>query len=521
MDLKKENAFTLYVIIFVLFLVSIPFLYAYLTSGSNHSFIGFLFNPIDGNSYLAKMVQGYRGEWKFKLPYTADPGKGVYMFEFYLALGHLARLFHVPLLIVFHFFRLIGGIFLLVVLRLFINFFIPDTKLSRHAFFLAAIGSGMGWIAIPFGGFTSDFWVAEAYPFLSIFANPHFPIGLGILLLLLYWSKKQFNTVSIVLYASLNFILAIINPFGVVIVWMVLGGMFLICAYQKVRDRKWEKIIKDKSTQYLISSLIGGVPVLLYDIWATKASAALSVWNTQNLTPSPPLWDVFISFSPYLLILIVLLIGLLIGKLSVHKVNYLPYIWLILGFLLLYLPVNLQRRFMMGLYIPVIISTFILLNNQQRVWGREKTNRIIMLFYILSLPTNIILMAGTINGIQTRAPMLYFSQSETSAFQWIRENTAEDALILAGPETGLYIPAQTGRRVIYGHPFETVDAEQMKDDVVNYYSGNLDCTQFLKKNSIDYVFWGARELGFGETPFSCGEKEVYKESGLTIYKVIH
>jgi hypothetical protein len=144
-----------------------------------------------------------------------------------------------------------------------------------------------------------------------------------------------------------------------------------------------------------------------------------------------------------------------------------------------------------------------------------------MLFYILSLPTNIILMAGTINGIQTRDPMLYFSQSETSALQWIRENTAEDALILAGPVTGLYIPAQTGRRVIYGHPFETVDAEQMKDDVINYYCGLLDCTQFLKQNNIDYVFWGAREMVFGSVPFSCGEKEVYKESGLTIYKVIH
>ena len=42
---------------------------------------------------------------------------------------------------------------------------------------------------------------------------------------------------------------------------------------------------------------------------------------------------------------------------------------------------------------------------------------------------------------------------------WLNENTDPDVLILADEEVGLLIPSITGRRVLYGHPFETVNAE--------------------------------------------------------------
>ena len=57
---------------------------------------------------------------------------------------------------------------------------------GRHmAFVYFALGLGLGWLALPFGGVPSDFWVAEAYPFLSSYANPHFPLSLALLLWLM------------------------------------------------------------------------------------------------------------------------------------------------------------------------------------------------------------------------------------------------------------------------------------------------------------------------------------------------
>ncbi len=59
-------------------LASVPYLLAYLVP-PEHVFSGFLFNPVDGNSYFAKMRQGLRGGWLFTLPYTAEPGAGVFV----------------------------------------------------------------------------------------------------------------------------------------------------------------------------------------------------------------------------------------------------------------------------------------------------------------------------------------------------------------------------------------------------------------------------------------------------------
>ena len=81
------------------------------------------------------------------------------------------------------------------------------------ALILALFGSGLGWISALFGGITSDFWVAEAYPFLSMYTNPHFPLGLGLLLIYfdrLISGERGKNTPLIML---LGLIVAVIQPF--------------------------------------------------------------------------------------------------------------------------------------------------------------------------------------------------------------------------------------------------------------------------------------------------------------------
>ena len=107
--MKERGYFWLLVfsIILVLILTSAPYYLAARGGGEDYVFAGFLMNPLDGNTYLAKMYQGYQGNWKYTLPYTAVKGEGAYLFEFYLFLGHLARLFDLPLIIVFHLARLL------------------------------------------------------------------------------------------------------------------------------------------------------------------------------------------------------------------------------------------------------------------------------------------------------------------------------------------------------------------------------------------------------------------------------
>ncbi|MGW8250826.1 MAG: hypothetical protein ACWGO1_09310, partial [Anaerolineales bacterium] len=165
--------------------VILPYLYAAAAAGESHVFGGILFNPMDGNSYLAKMYQGFLGDWQFRLPYTADPGRGAYLFMFYLFLGHAARVLGLSLAVVYHATRVAGALIMLLAIYRFCTALLPDRRLVVLAFVLTSLGSGLGWLALPFGAFTADFWVAEAYPFLSAYANPHFPLALGLLLWIL------------------------------------------------------------------------------------------------------------------------------------------------------------------------------------------------------------------------------------------------------------------------------------------------------------------------------------------------
>ena len=83
MSARRDRWFALLISLCVLLLVTIPYFLAARSAGTDYEFSGFLLNPLDGNSYLSKMFQGWEGNWRFKLPYTADPGEGAYLFLFY------------------------------------------------------------------------------------------------------------------------------------------------------------------------------------------------------------------------------------------------------------------------------------------------------------------------------------------------------------------------------------------------------------------------------------------------------
>ncbi len=70
-----------------LIMINLPLATGYSYASEDILYNGLVIAPIDGNSYLAKMMEGYNGAWKFTLPFTAQPGDGAYIFLYYLFLG--------------------------------------------------------------------------------------------------------------------------------------------------------------------------------------------------------------------------------------------------------------------------------------------------------------------------------------------------------------------------------------------------------------------------------------------------
>jgi hypothetical protein len=95
----KEIRWVLLWSILIVGLTCLPYLYACRVTPDDMQFTGLLSNPIDGNSYLAKMRQGARGSWLFHLPYTSEDHEGAFVYTYYPFLGRLSALLGLPLIL--------------------------------------------------------------------------------------------------------------------------------------------------------------------------------------------------------------------------------------------------------------------------------------------------------------------------------------------------------------------------------------------------------------------------------------
>src|SRR5579859_8206620 len=125
---------------------ALPYIYGYLAQPHGQVFMGFFYLGDDANTYLAKMRQGWEGAWAWQNRYTTEPSPAAYLFMFWLALGHLAALTHLPLIVVFHLARVAAAIALMCAAWLCLGHFILDRSARRFAFFFLAFGLGMGYV---------------------------------------------------------------------------------------------------------------------------------------------------------------------------------------------------------------------------------------------------------------------------------------------------------------------------------------------------------------------------------------
>lgn len=524
MEKQRQDFFPFLIALGVLVAVSAPFIYASTSAGEVYRFGGFLLNPLDGYSYLAKMHQGWEGNWRYRMAFSAQPGDGVYIQLLYIFLGHVSRLTNLPMLVIFHTARLMGALLLLSAIWHFFGRVLPNPRARRLGFALAALGSGMGWLTVPFGVLPADMWVAEAYPFLSAYSNPHFTLSLALVLWLIVPVEERISAgrVTGVLLASL--LLSVISPFGVILGLMIQGGAIGV---RSLLDQSWRRLpdlLTHRDVRIAGLTFAGGAPFLIYDYWITRSDLVIAQWNAQNLTPSPPLWDLFISLSP-VLILAVIGAGFAIknsGMKWVHQPLFVFIVWAGLGLALVYAPFDLQRRFMMGIYIPLAGLTAVALD---LISSKYKSYRFwATLLFILAIPTNLVVLMAGYAGIQMRAETIYLSHDEDLALRWIAENSAQDALVLSSPEMGSFIPAITGRRVIYGHPFETINAAKEAAAVEAFFGAEIqpdDARAFLAERQVDFVFYGPREHALGEKEFGLNLLPVFTSGEVTLYLVEH
>ncbi len=453
-----------------LLLQSLPYVLAQRAGDGGHIFGGFLLNPTDGYSYLAKMRQGFEGAWSFTLPYSAQPGQPAAINLYYLLLGHVARVLGWSLVFTFHGARLLGAAALCAALYRFFNAIVPG--LRTWALAIALFGSGFGWLAVASGAFTSDFWVAEMYPFLASFANAHFPLGLALQIFLITPTDPP-RPLAWLLAAAVG---AVVYPFGWAVAAAVLCAAALLAAL-----RKQESAAQWKQATWVVA---GGLPYALYALVIVNTHPALAGWNVQNITPAMPLWDLVTSLAPALLLALPSVYFALTQR---QRAVQLLAIWLLVCLVFLYLPFGLQRRMSSGLYIPVIgLAVFAI---QHWLHAAARRRLALVLLFLLVLPTNLLILLGGMQASREQEAALFLRADEVAAYQWLTAHSAPGALLLAPERNSLHAPAFVDVRVWYAHPFETVQAEQRKGEQQAFFADDLPRETFLAAHAVDYILW--------------------------------
>ncbi len=489
-------------------------------------YAGFLHNPYDNFTYLAKMWQGYRGAWVYRLAFTEQFSPGAPLFLFYLALGHLARWLNLGLLTVYHAARLLWGSLLFAALLRTVREWFPDQVWAqRFGLALSLFGSGLGWLVFPLHPqeVPPDMGVPEAYPYLAVVSSPHVSMTLVLLVILLSWPWPGPTTAGRkALWAALAALLGVVYPFGVPVALAALGLAGLPAWW---RRRPWTDLPRalapdawPMSWQRGLWIALGGLPYPLYTWWVIQRDPLLAAWNAQNITPSAPWWLMALALCP------ALPVALLSAWRRWREHGLFPepqhgpsWVWATASLLWSQVPLALQRRFFVGAYPPTATTVTWGLTT----WPEARRKRGMLLILTLSLPSTLLLLSGHIVLMAQGSPVLYLYPGETQAFAWIREHTPPGAVFLSGFESGARIPAFTGRRSFIGHPLETPRASEALEwvEAMLCDPGSPDeKAQAVRDRGGQYVFLGPRERQVcgGEMHPPAGQT-VYRNAEVTIY----
>lgn len=527
--------------LFLALLTSIPYWLAWRAAGADHVFGGFLFGADDGNSYIAKMRLGAQGHWDFYLFYTAEEHQSAgLLFLPYILPGQIVGLFIneadpalTPTLIgVFHLMRVGFGVLLILVLYRFIAAFLRSERARLLVLVLATLGGGFGWMLIFAGEIPPEFFIPEGFSFLILLGLPHLALAraalLGGLLLLVTCLDKRYEArltptnalLHAVLAGLLWLIVGLAVPFYLIILYAILSAWVLAL---------WIRTRVFPARTFIHAGIAGGVtlPLCLYNVVVFSTNPAFAQFSAQNLLPSPPPLHYALAYLP-LTVLALMGVRWAWARARIDGRYALLIGWPVIVPLLVYVPVNVQRRMAEAVIVPLSILAAGGVTHVARRLKTPRTawRRVAMLALLATLPTTLFLYVGSLFSTARIEPPLFHPTAEIAAFNWLNQHASPGDVVLSAFATGNRIPAYTNLRVYVGHGPESLFAVPKTRETERFFSGDMDAAAraaLYDTMRIRYVFYGAAERALSPNPdapeWAEGLSRVYDQSGYAIYEV--
>jgi hypothetical protein len=519
----------------VVVLTLIPYGLGYVLARPGLEFTGSLMNPEDTNSYLAKMEQGYEGAWLYSIPFTSEPHSPAFIGGFYLFLGHAARVFGLSTIQMWFAARIVFTLLLFLTAFGFIKYCLPDPREAWVAYLIALTGSGLGWLLFALGqtywlgNFPVDFKMPEAHLFFSALTFPHFAAGVTLIIASVWLSMRAFATQKMVYAVEAgisNLALAIVYPFLIYLI-----AAFLALNVASLMNSAPRVSLRPGLTAVVM--LLIPAPLLLYYLYVLKLNPVFRAWDAQSVTLSPNPLHYLVAYG--------LLLALAAPTWRDRNLRPL-WFWALAVAALVYAPLNPQRRFVEGIQVPLSIlaaaglmacylprlraSAFLAKLASRPHYTKEGLERLAVtgLVAFLSVSNLYVLLSTSLTASLEQPYPMFRQQAEIQAVDWAGSHLRNGSVVLAAYETGSLIPARTNLKVVIGHWAETMDFDGKYESVTAFYS--QDATNdwraaFLRRQNVDYVFFGPRERSLGEfdPALDSGLVTIYDSGGVKIFGV--
>lgn len=502
---------------------SIPYWTARSVETDRLLFRGIYFDEADYSVHISMMQAGRMGDWAYQMRFTSEEHQPAFLRMFYIILGHISKWVNLDVETTFHVARWIFGMIALYSIYQLCKRIFPDQSRARAAFLLSVLGAGAGWLQLILGAPLKpispiDFWLIDAYVFFSISLFPSFSFTLAVMTTTLNLYLDYLNSgkwVNIMLISLLAVISQTTNPIAFAVIDITFAGVTCFC---------WWKNGKINPKQFYALGVIGiaQIPLLAYNFLILNGDPIWSQFTSQNQTLSPPPIFYFRGFFPFWALAIY-------GAILAFRQRYSNMVavasWAIFGFTLAYVPVLIQRRFVLGITIPLgILSIYGLSHGIKSVAGKfpgllKREGLVYFACILLASISSIYLILGLSLYMQTRPADKFYPRDLEIALVWLDQNAAPNDFVLGDIKTGQLVAQRTRLKTYVGHPMETLFFDDKIASAEAFYTGNA-ANDWIQKTPIRWVFFGQYEKEIAPTfPTEIGLQLVYQNKAVQIYEV--
>jgi hypothetical protein len=258
-----------------------------------------------------------------------------------------------------------------------------------------------------------------------------------------------------------------------------------------------------------LAGIAGFLPALYvaYNVWLFSTNPVFATWSGQNLLPSPPPLEYLIAYGP--------LAGLAVpGVMSLARQSFnqrtaILLAWPVAALALVYLPINVQRRLLEGIVVPLAILAAL---GAVHLYRAEARARRWARFAAIGLtcmlaPSSLLLVMGEALIASQRQPPVFHTADEILALGWLAEHAPPDSIVLSTHESGMMLPAFAPVRTYVGHGPETVHSVEKTAQAARFFGDGMDDTErvtLLKENAIRYIW-----IGGEESALACQEQRCF------------